>query len=376
MSERLTIYALDDDPADLKLLQRHLKNICYTEFDFAGFNTWQDFESHLEGDLIDVLILDYLLGAETGLEVVRKIREKKCDVPIIVLTGQGNETIAAEISRAGADDYLVKTDITPEVLRRSIENALLHHELTLEKKLLKEKTIQAGKFDSLNTMAGAVAHHFNNQLMIVIGNLEMIQRNMKNVIDERSASCFKSAGTAAKRAAELSGKMLDYVGQTALPNLQTDIVPIVEQVLKEIPEINVEINTIFDETPQILTDPIALKNAFRNIIENAVESLEDSGGILNISTGVEEYSADFFPQTYLKKELPSGEYVWVEIQDNGCGIKEENLPRIFDPFYTTKFTGRGLGLATVIGTIRAHKGAVDVDSAPDEGTAFRIYLPV
>ena len=125
--------ALDDDPGDLKLLKRHLQSINAFEVEMLGFTDWEVCQQEYGRRPVDVIFLDYFLGGKTGLDIVRSLRGGGDDRPIIILTGQGNERIAAEISRAGADDYLIKEEITPNLLRRSIQGAMERYRLRGEK---------------------------------------------------------------------------------------------------------------------------------------------------------------------------------------------------------------------------------------------------
>jgi CheY-like chemotaxis protein len=112
-----------------------------------------------------------------------------------------------------------------------------------------------------------------------------------------------------------------------------------------------------------------------NLITNASESLEDHKGDIIISTGLAYCEREDLSQSFLDDNLPEGEYVYLEVTDTGKGMDAHACAKIFDPFYTTKFVGRGLGLASVLGIVRGHKGAIQVRSELGEGTSIRILLP-
>jgi signal transduction histidine kinase len=118
-----------------------------------------------------------------------------------------------------------------------------------------------------------------------------------------------------------------------------------------------------------------------NILDNAREAIGEDGGVIRISVGavdcrhvdLERLKKEFYPD--IVEVLPAGEYVFLEVSDSGVGMDEETERRMFDPFFSTKFFGRGLGLATVLGVVRGHRGALDVRSKPGEGTTLRVLFP-
>jgi CheY-like chemotaxis protein len=141
----------------------------------------------------------------------------------------------------------------------------------------------------------------------------------------------------------------------------------------------VELALNLDETlPEIEADPGQMQQLIMNLIINASEAMQGRDGKVVISTRTIDVDPKFIAQTFRSDTpfLTVGQYVLLEVQDMGCGMSEETLSKIFDPFFTTKFTGRGLGLAAVSGILRGHRGAVRVDSHLNEGTTFKIFLPV
>ena len=111
-----------------------------------------------------------------------------------------------------------------------------------------------------------------------------------------------------------------------------------------------------------------------NLITNASEAIGDKEGSILIKTGVTEATQEYLATTYANDDLPGGRYVYLEVTDTGRGMNEEAQRRIFEPFFTTKFTGRGLGMAAVLGIVRAHRGAIDIQSEVDHGTAMKVLF--
>lgn len=129
------------------------------------------------------------------------------------------------------------------------------------------------------------------------------------------------------------------------------------------------------DLPGVEADATQLSQIIMNLITNAADALGDKNGVITISTGVVECDRGYLRENYLAEDLPEGRYVYLEVADTGCGMEEETRQRIFDPFYSTKFTGRGLGLAAVLGIVRGHNGTIRVSSELGRGSTFRVLLP-
>ncbi len=127
--------------------------------------------------------------------------------------------------------------------------------------------------------------------------------------------------------------------------------------------------------PHITADATQIRQIVMNLITNASDAIGEGSGTITIRTGTVEASEKDLRQTYLADNLRPGLYVSLEIADSGCGMDEQTLAKIFDPFFSTKFTGRGLGLAAVLGIVRRHQGALQVESEPGRGTCFRVLFP-
>jgi len=119
-----------------------------------------------------------------------------------------------------------------------------------------------------------------------------------------------------------------------------------------------------------------VRQIIMNLVINASEAIGESSGVITMSTGLMECTREYLSESYLQDELPDGSYVYLEVDDTGCGMSEEVRSRIFEPFFSTKFTGRGLGLAAVLGIVRGHRGAIKVSSDPGWGTCVRVLFPI
>jgi len=128
--------------------------------------------------------------------------------------------------------------------------------------------------------------------------------------------------------------------------------------------------------PNIQADPSQMSQILLNLVTNASEAIGDQSGVISIATGVIECDRVYLKGSYLDEDLPEGEYVFLEVTDTGCGMDDATRSRLFDPFFSTKFTGRGLGLAAVLGIVRGHKGAIKVYSELGTGTTIKVLFPV
>jgi PAS domain S-box-containing protein len=261
----------------------------------------------------------------------------------------------------------------------SLRDITARKRIEAERQRLEAANLQLQKGESLGRMAGAVAHHFNNQFSVVMGNLEMAAENapkgtpMREFLDE--------AMEGARRAAEISKAMLIYLGEDFSALTQLDLSEICRQHL---PLLRAVLPPGVPLEPNLETRPLTvaanadqMQRVLMHLVSNASEAIDSGSGKLCLATGripageapaTRITPADWKPQTpYL---------ACLSLSDNGHGIRGEDLDKIFDPFFTTRFVGRGLGLSVVLGIVKARDGVVAVESSPGRGTTFRIYLPL
>ena len=253
----------------------------------------------------------------------------------------------------------------------------LADQLKVEAKLEKINQ-QLQKNESLNRMAGAIAHHFNNKLGAVLGNLEL-------AIDDIPANAparprLEYAMVAATSAAEISGQMLTYLGQTVgshTPHKLSDIVQASQPLLRTIAPSGIELNLPpTASNPTVCADMNQVQQILTNLTTNAFEAVGTDQGRVTIS--IREVAAVDVPvenRFPIDWEPTAPSYALLEVADTGVGISKADFPNLFDPFYSSRFTGRGLGLAAVLGIVRAHDGAIAVESVPSIGSIFRVFFP-
>jgi PAS domain S-box-containing protein len=243
---------------------------------------------------------------------------------------------------------------------------------------LEQQILHAQKLEGLGVLAGGIAHDFNNLLVGVLGNAGLALRRLPK--DSPLHTYLKRIEAAAQRAALLTKQMLAYSGRSSFVvrplNLSKLIADMPDLVRASIPR---QISLEFDcdpGLPLIVGDTPQFHQMLVNLITNAAEAIGERAGRIVVRTSVTDITAGMMEQFYFQESCEPGAYVCLEIADDGCGMGKEQLARVFDPFYTTKFTGRGLGLAALLGIVRGHRGAIQVESRLGEGTVFRLYFPV
>jgi PAS domain S-box-containing protein len=248
-----------------------------------------------------------------------------------------------------------------------------------EKAELEVQNQQLQKAESLGRMAGAIAHHFNNQLYAVMGNLEMALDDLSR--GEYPVENLDEALKATRKAAEVSRLMLTYLGQTPGKHVPIDLSENCRQcltLLQVAAPKGMTIKTDFPSSgPVILADAGQIQQVLSSLINNAWEATGENKGTVDLTLKMYSH-ADIptlkrFPINWRPLEIV---YACLQVSDTGHGIMNKDIERIFDPFFTTRFTGRGLGLPVVMGIVKAHGGGVTVDSEPGQGSVFRVFLPV
>ena len=235
------------------------------------------------------------------------------------------------------------------------------------------------KLESLGVLAGGIAHDFNNMLSVMAGNLDVIHMQMTE--NDPSLEPLQECRSTVSRATGLVQQLLAYSGKGKFFVRRTNVNDIVKELkdfLKMAVSKNVQLRyRLSDKLPDIEADTTQLNQVFVNLVINASDAIEESdrSGIITVETSTQYLDKKYFRKSISAEELPKGDYVTARIIDTGSGIEQKILAQIFDPFYTTKFGGRGLGLAAVLGIIRGHRGAIRVESQKGKGTMFELSFP-
>lgn len=246
------------------------------------------------------------------------------------------------------------------------------------RRLMEHQIIQAQKLESLGVLAGGIAHDFNNLLMGILCNADIAMMDIRE--GSEAAACVETIKRISKQASGLCDQILLYSGKASLREEPVAMRQLIEEMTDLIDTSiskKVRIRYHFDpHLPQISGDSTQLRQVILNLLINSSEAIGGELGFIDVSLSVEDLDPASERRFYFDKEYEAGRYFCLTVADSGCGMDDQTRNRIFEPFFTTKFSGRGLGLAAVLGAVHSHRGLIDVQSTPGEGTEFNIYFPV
>ena len=244
-----------------------------------------------------------------------------------------------------------------------------------ERYALERRVQEQQKSESLTVFAAGVAHDFNNLLTSILGNADLLA--MQAPPDSSQRRTAEAIVIGSQRAADLVSKMLAYAGEGRVVSERVDLDALTREMVDVLEASVTRHCTLVYNSPGPLplvdVDPTQIRQVVLNLIINATEAV-DEGGLVTVATGQELLDREALSHMTFGADVDPGPYVFVDVVDNGHGISDETLLRMFDPFFSTKDQGRGLGLAAVRGIVRSHQAALRVSSAPGQGTRFRVWL--
>ncbi|HJU83649.1 MAG TPA: PAS domain S-box protein [Holophagaceae bacterium] len=283
-----------------------------------------------------------------------------------------------------ADGTLVHTEIKMglvhyegrQVIQSVLRDVTEARKVQAEKEDLQRQLFQAQKMESLGILAGGIAHDFNNLLTGMLGHADLALTHLD--ANDPLHRHLEAVRKTALRASELTRQLLAYSGRGAFVLRKLDLTGMVEE-MAELLEVSVPraVSLKLDlgrGLPAIEVDAAQIQQVVMNLVINAAEAMGGTEGTIRLSTGMERLDAEAIRGLQGGEARP-GEFVFLRVADTGCGMDEETLARIFEPFFSTKFTGRGLGLSALLGIVRGHGGGLRVRSSLGDGTVFTVYFP-
>ncbi len=345
------ILVVDDNADNVELLTKRLKAL--------GLETREAYDGEQALEKVasedpDLVILDVMMPKLDGFEVCRRLKssERTRKIPVVMLTAKREIPDKIRGLDTGADDYVTKP-FNPQELMARVRSLL--NLRTLEAKRVTEE-----KLGALGQMAEGVAHEVRNPMVTIGGFARRIRERLEpgDPLREYAEHIIKEV----ERLESMVEEIVRFKALMISPYESVALAPLADRVLEAarapLERAGIRVERRYEPgLPPIEGDPGNLEMALGNVVENAVEAMEE-GGLLTVSLASEENR------------------VRIEISDTGCGIAKGALSHVFDPFYTSKMTGAGMGLTMVHRIVTRHGGDVDVASQPGTGTTVTLHLPV
>ena len=374
-TDPLTILVIDDNLTDVHLVRRHLEKIQNLNARIVHTPTAAEGEARLITEEIDCVLLDYRLGKESGLDVLRHIREAGNDVPVITLTGAGDESIAVESMKSGAEDYLVKGAVTPETLeiavKRAIDAVRVRRELA-EKQVEKEVAEEASRAKS--TFLANMSHELRTPLNAIIGYSDMLKEDLEDRGHTEMIPDLTRIWSAGKHLLRIINDVLDLskieAGKMSLVLESFNLAELVEEAVTSITPVAARAgNTLevycSDDLGIITADRTRVWQVLLNLLSNACKFTEQ----------------DTITITVHRASQGDGHQLTIAVSDNGIGMTTDQRKNLFQPFSqaddssTRRYEGTGLGLAISRRFCQMMGGDITVMSEYGKGSTFTILLP-
>lgn len=351
------ILIVDDSPEDRELYRRYFRKqshdspISFLEADMA-----QDGLNLAAIEKPQCILLDYNLPDMDGLEFLKELSEKKIEIPVIMLTGQGNESVAVEAMKRGAVDYLIKGSLDTKSLNSAVSNAIEKAQL---------KALIRNKQKELEEFVHIAAHDLKSPLIVVSGIAELLQAEYADRLDERGAELISRIIRNTSRMTDLIENLLNYAlaGRTDKPMIQVDLSATLRDVMSSLDAVIEDKKAIVQigKLPTVCGDKTSLGQLFQNLISNGIKFCKNATPTIEIDSYQEHNQ-------------------WhITVKDNGIGIDPQFFQQIFLPLKRLhrkdEYEGSGIGLATCKKILDQHGWTCNLTSEIGKGTTFHFTLP-
>lgn len=377
--EKLRVLLVEDNPTDALIVKKKLQRDANFDYEIDHVVSGEEAVSTLEKGAYHITLLDYNLPKKSGLETLREVKSKNIETPIVMITGQGDEAVAAQLIKEGAFDYLPKRDgyedSVPLMIRKTIaefrarqERQRLQKEIALKKDELEKTNAQLKELDRMKSdFVANVVHELRTPLTLIKGNLDNIEKGFAGEVQPKQKEIISDVFRVVNRLARLVNDLLDLSriesGKMELKKEAVDIVGLAGEVVKDFEktasEKKIGIEKGFPKGEvKINADKDKLTQVFVNLMGNAIK-FTDKGDVTI-------------------KIIELQDEVQVEIQDTGPGMNKDQIGRIFDKFVRVvaeKKEGTGLGLPIAKDIVELHKGRIRVETSPGKGSTFIFNLP-
>jgi signal transduction histidine kinase len=375
------VLLIEDDPEDVMIVERSLGEPFEPPYPFTLERTaaLQAGLDHLGKGDTDVLLLDLDLPDSQGVDSVVRVRERDSEVPIVVFTMHGDDDTALRALNAGAQDYVVKSELMGSLLGRAIRYAIERQRARQENEQLQERMLQALKLESLGVLAGGVARGLERQLGLILERIDISLGDLEwpSGVDPMNSSLIEIR-KAILDARQLTTGMRTYAWGGEATREPLDLSTLVLEasgwVDAMVPDNVIMSFELPGGLPRAEGDAGEIRQVLTNLVINASEAIHNKLGAISVATGSMQVDRDFLATTHSDCDLPEGEYVFLRVRNASGSMDRATLSRIFDPFFTTKHAGHGLGLAATLGIVRGSGGAIKVESSHGRGTEFTLLF--
>jgi signal transduction histidine kinase len=365
----IRVLLVEDSEDDAALVVRELRRGAYAPA-VKRVETEAAMRAALD-DPWDVIIADYSLPQFSGLAALTLLKSTGMDIPFIVVSGAIGEEVAVAAMKAGAHDYLMKGHLARLVpaIQRELREADERRRRRLaeeERAALERAARRAEKLAALGTLAAGLAHELNNPIAIICSRIEVMLLEAESTgLPDAVRKDLQVLHRNAERVARIAQGLLSFSRHSPETYTAVQLNDVVRETLllaeRQVTRTGVSLRVdVEDSLPLIRGDGNGLEQVLLNLLANAGAAVE-AGGEIRIAT---------------RRHPDRPGSIQLIVADTGCGIPPDILPRIFDPFFSTRPGGTGLGLSISHAIVREHGGTIDVESAPGQGTRFTITLPV
>ncbi len=384
----LRVLIIEDTPVDRRMLESMLAESSGVTSFLRSASSMAEAVKLLEQHDFEVVVLDLDLPDTQGEDTLKKLREVSTTIAIVVNTGAYDDDLGLKILRWGTQDFLIKGKynayLLNKVLRYAIERKRLDDELKEAYAKLKdtqEQLIQSEKLKVVGGLASGVAHEVKNPLATILYGATYLCEQLKNK-DENIDKVLKNIREAVDRANTIITDLLDFSSLSRLNTGMHDLNDIVEKSLSLVNHqldknhIKVKKELVVD-LPKVNIDRNKVEQVLVNLILNSIYATTDKGTLI-LKTLIFVLSEDFkdFFRLSRKEFSPGCSIVVAEILDEGCGIPESQINKVFDPFFTSRRArgGVGLGLAVSKNIMEIHKGDILIENRPEGGVRARLIF--
>lgn len=376
--ERFKVLLVEDSADDAELVLRFVRKY-NSDLHYERVESEAGLRQAFEREKWDLVLSDYNLPVFSGLEAVRTLKDLESDVPLIIVSGTIGEETAIEALKAGAADYVLKSNLGR--LPTAVEHAIRAKLAELENRKLMRQLEQAQKMEAIGRLAGGIAHDVNNALAAMTIYAEEALRQIECAELTEAKESINGVLISQESAAGIVRQLLAFGRKNIvedpkvidLPRATEKLGPLLKTLMKGSCELKVELPS---EKIEVLADPSQIEQVIMNLAVNARDAMDDNGGgTFTLSVSLMDMDA---PHADARIPVHAGRYACLSARDTGCGIPAEVLDKIFEPFFTTKEVGKGtgLGLAVIYGIVKQAQGTVLVDSQVGNGTEFRVLWPL